>query len=190
VLIEGLPLEQILLPTELKTLTLAPADRDLIGAEVELVGAPRREHRLKDALQPLLPRFDDVLIDCPPSLGFLTLNALVAADGLLVPLQAEYFALEGLSELTATLARVQRALNPGLALLGVLLTMMDGRTNLSQQVAAEIRGHFKERVFKTTIPRSVRLGEAPSFGKPVLLYDIRSRGAEAYLGLAKELIGP
>ena len=188
VLIEQLPLEEILLPTELPQLALAPSHRNLTGAEIELVPLLAREFRLREALQPLLARYDYIFIDCPPSLGLLTVNALAAAHSVLIPLQAEYFALEGISELQATMKRVQRALNPALSLEGVLLTMVDDRTNLSQQVSAEIRAHFKERVYRTVIPRSVRLGEAPSFGKPILLYDIRSRGAEAYLELAKELM--
>jgi len=187
-LINQVPLEQILIPTDLQHLTLAPSDRNLTGAEVELVPALAREFRLKEALAPVVPRFDYLLLDCPPSLGLLTVNALAAADSVLIPLQCEYFALEGISELTATMRRIQRALNPRLEIEGVLLTMVDDRTNLSQQVATEIRTHFKQQVFRTTIPRSVRLGEAPSFGKPILLYDIRSRGAEAYLDLAKELM--
>jgi len=187
-LIDQQPLEPILLPTDLPHLTLAPSDRNLTGAEVELVPMLAREFRLKEALAAVAPRYDYVLVDCPPSLGLLTVNALAAADRLLVPLQCEYFALEGISELVNTLGRVQRSLNPALELEGVLLTMVDERTNLAQQVAGEIRGHFKDRVFRTAIPRSVRLGEAPSFGKPILLYDIRSRGAEAYLELAKEVM--
>jgi chromosome partitioning protein len=187
-LIDQRPLQEVVLETELKHLQLVPSDRNLTGAEVELVPMLAREFRLRDALQPLLPRYDYLIVDCPPSLGLLTVNALAAADALLIPLQCEYFALEGISELTTTLARVQRALNPRLTVLGVLLTMVDERTNLTQQVMAEIRSHFKERVFKTVVPRSVRLAEAPSFGKPILLYDIRSRGAEAYLELAKELM--
>lgn len=187
-LIERIPIEEILLPTDLPQLALAPSDRNLTGAEIELVPLLAREFRMREALQPVLPRYDYVLIDCPPSLGLLTVNALAAAGSVLIPLQAEYFALEGVSELRATMKRVQRALNPVLALEGVLLTMVDDRTNLSQQVAAEIRGHFKQGVYRTVIPRSVRLGEAPSFGKPILLYDIRSRGAIAYLDLAKELM--
>ena len=188
VLLEGKALEEILVATDLERLTLAPADRELTGAEIELVPALAREYRLKEALDPLRERYDYVFLDCPPSLGLLTVNALAAADRLLVPLQCEYFALEGISELMNTLKRVKRALNPRLGVLGVLLTMVDERTNLAQQVAAEIRQHFKEQVFRVQIPRSVRLGEAPSFGKPILLYDIRSKGAEAYLALARELM--
>ena len=188
VLLEGKPMEEILVATDLERLTLAPADRELTGAEIELVPALAREYRLKEALEPLRERYDYVFLDCPPSLGLLTVNALAAADRLLVPLQCEYFALEGISELMTTLKRVKRALNTRLEVLGVLLTMVDERTNLAQQVAAEIRQHFKEQVFRAQIPRSVRLGEAPSFGKPILLYDIRSKGAEAYLALARELM--
>ena len=187
-LIDQHPLEDILLPTDLPHLTLAPSDRNLTGAEVELVPMLAREYRLKEALAPVAARYDYVFIDCPPSLGLLTVNALAAADRLLVPLQCEYFALEGISELMNTLRRIQRSLNPALDVEGVLLTMVDDRTNLTQQVAGEIRGHFKDKVFRTVIPRSIRLGEAPSFGKPILLYDIRSRGAEAYLELAKEVM--
>ena len=188
VLIDQVPIEQILVGTDLAHLTLAPSDRNLTGAEVELVPVLARETRLKLALAPVLPKFDYILVDCPPSLGLLTVNALTAADSVLVPLQCEYFALEGISELMATLKRVQRALNPGLGVEGVLLTMVDERTNLTQQVMAEIREHFKDKVFATAIPRNIKLGEAPSFGKPILLYDIRSRGSEAYLELAKELM--
>jgi chromosome partitioning protein len=188
VLIDQRPLDEILIPTDLEHLTLAPADRNLTGAEVELVPLLAREYRLKEALATVAPRFDYVFIDCPPSLGLLTVNALAAADSVLIPLQCEYFALEGISELTATMRRVQKALNPTLELEGVLLTMVDERTNLTQQVMADIRTHFKEKVFATLVPRSVRLAEAPSFGKPVLLYDIRSKGAEAYLDLAKEVM--
>jgi chromosome partitioning protein len=187
-LINQVPLDEILLTTDLKHLTLAPSDRNLTGAEVELVPVLAREFRLKEALAATAARFDYVLVDCPPSLGLLTVNALVAADTVLIPLQCEYFALEGISELTATMKRIQRALNPRLEIEGVLLTMFDERTNLTQQVAAEIQTHFRDQVFRTVIPRSVRLGEAPSFGKPILLYDIRSKGAEAYLDLAKELM--
>jgi chromosome partitioning protein len=188
-LIEQRPLEEILIPTELGHLTLAPSDRNLTGAEVELVPLLAREFRLKEALAPVAGRYDYVFIDCPPSLGLLTVNALAAAHAVLVPLQCEYFALEGITELVGTLGRVQRALNPELTVEGVLLTMVDERTNLTQQVIQEIRAHFKDQVFRTQIPRSVRLAEAPSFGKPVLLYDIRSKGAEAYLDLAREVMG-
>jgi chromosome partitioning protein len=188
VLIDQIPLEQILLATDLEHLTLAPSDRNLTGAEVELVAVLARETRLKTALGPVVDQYDYVFIDCPPSLGLLTVNALTAADAVLVPLQCEYFALEGITELMATLKRIQKALNPGLGVEGVLLTMVDERTNLSQQVMGEIKAHFKEKVFESTIPRNIKLGEAPSFGKPILLYDIRSRGAEAYLDLAKELM--
>lgn len=188
VLIDQRPLEEILVATDLTHLTLAPSDRNLTGAELELVPLLAREFRLREALAGLLPRYDYVLLDCPPSLGLLTVNALAAAGSVLIPLQCEYFALEGISELTATMRRVQRALNPALELEGVLLTMVDERTNLSQQVMGEIREHFKDKVFASTVPRSVRLAEAPSFGKPILLYDIKSKGAEAYLELAKEVM--
>ena len=188
VLVDQRPIGEILLPTELEHLTLAPADRNLTGAEVELVPLLAREFRLKEALAPVAAQYDYVIVDCPPSLGLLTVNALTAAQSVLVPLQCEYFALEGVSELMDTLRRVQRALNPELDVEGVLLTMVDERMNLTQQVMGDIRSHFKEKVFQATIPRSVRLAEAPSFGKPVILYDIRSKGAEAYLDLAKELM--
>jgi chromosome partitioning protein len=188
VLIDQRPLEEVLVPTDLAHLTLAPSDRNLTGAELELVPLLAREFRLREALAGLLPRYDYVLLDCPPSLGLLTVNALAAAGSVLIPLQCEYFALEGITELTATMRRVQRALNPALELEGVLLTMVDERTNLSQQVMGEIREHFQDKVFASTIPRSVRLAEAPSFGKPILLYDIKSKGAEAYLELAKEVM--
>ena len=188
VLIEQQPIESVMLATDLEHLTLVPSDRNLTGAEVELVSVLAREYRLKEALAPVVSRYDYVIIDCPPSLGLLTVNALAAAHGVLVPMQCEFFALEGLSELTATLERIKRALNPELEIEGVLLTMVDERTNLTQQVIAEVREHFKEKVFATQVPRSVKLAEAPSFGQPVILYDIRSRGAEAYLGLARELM--
>jgi chromosome partitioning protein len=188
VLIGQRPLESVALKTDLEHLTLVPSDRNLTGAEVELVSVLAREYRLKEALATVVAGYDYVIVDCPPSLGLLTVNALTAADSVLVPMQCEFFALEGLSELTATLQRVKRALNPALEIEGVLLTMVDERTNLTQQVISEVRGHFKEKVFDTQVPRSVRLAEAPSFGQPVILYDIRSRGAEAYLKLAKELM--
>ena len=187
-LIEQRPLEELIITTDLEQLSLVPSDRNLTGAEVELVPLLAREFRLKEALAPVAGRFDYVFIDCPPSLGLLTVNALVAADRVLIPLQCEYFALEGVSELTSTIQRIKRALNPSLEIEGVILTMVDERTNLTQQVIGEVRGHFHDQVFKTQVPRSVRLAEAPSFGKPVLLYDIRSKGAEAYLELAQELM--
>jgi chromosome partitioning protein len=176
------------LDTELPHLKLLPSERDLLGAEIELVGAGDRERRLAAALAPARDAFDFVLIDCPPSLGLLTLNALVAADSLLVPVQCEYLALEGLSEVLATWQRVVASLNAGLKLEGIVLTMYDERTNLSRQVADEIRTHLGTQVLETAIPRNIRLGEAPSFGKPIFTYDIRSRGAEAYMRLAREII--
>jgi chromosome partitioning protein len=181
-------LEAILLPTELEYLMVAPAGRDLVGVEVELVAAKGREFRLREALGPVRDRFQYVLVDCPPSLGLLTVNALAAADGILIPVQCEYLALEGVSELVDTLQRIRASINPGLEIEGVLLTMFDERTNLSRQVVADIRSFFKEQVYRTIVPRNVRLGEAPSFGKPIMLYDIRSRGAESYLDLAREVI--
>jgi chromosome partitioning protein len=187
-LIEQRPLDELIVSTDLEHLSLVPSDRNLTGAEVELVPLMAREYRMKEALAPVVARFDYVFIDCPPSLGLLTVNALAAADSILIPLQCEYFALEGISELTATLQRVKRALNPSLEIEGVILTMVDERTNLTQQVIGEVRSHFRDQVFKTQVPRSVRLAEAPSFGQPVLLYDIRSKGAEAYLELAQELM--
>lgn len=176
------------LPTTLAALQVIPARRDLIGAEVELVDMPDREHRLRRALQPIASRYEYILIDCPPSLGFLTLNALVAADSVLVPLQCEYFALEGLGQTLDTIRRCRQTLNPRLELEGILLTMYDGRVNLSGQVAQEVRQHFPDRVFRTVIPRNVRLSEAPSHGQPVILYDIHCSGAEGYLQLAREVI--
>ena len=177
-----------ILETGVKDLWLIPADRNLTGAEVELVNLPNREGRLRDLLIPLRDRFDYILIDTPPSLGLLTLNALVAADAVLIPLNCEYFALEGIADLIATLRRVRAAMNPALDLAGVLLTMHDERTNLGQQVAKDIREFFKNRVYDTVIPRNVRLGEAPSHGLPAILYDVKSRGSEAYLALARELL--
>ncbi len=187
-LLRQLPLGKTVIPTQLPFLWVAPANRELGGAEVELVDQEQREYRLREALRPILENYDYVLIDSPPSLGLLTLNALVAADSVLIPVQCEYLALEGVSELVATLARVRASLNPSLGIEGVLLTMYDDRTNLSRQVVEEIQGHFKEKVFETIVPRNVRLGEAPSFGKPIMLYDIRSKGAESYLNLAREII--
>jgi chromosome partitioning protein len=182
------PLPNIIQPTQIPNLKVLPADKNLTGAEVELVDAEKREYKLKDLLAGVAPDFDFVVIDCPPSLGLLTLNALTAADSLLVPIQCEYFALEGVTELFDTLARIRRVLNPGLAIEGLLLTMFDERTNLSSAVANDLRDFYGQQVFETMIPRNVRLAEAPSYGKPIILYDIRSRGAESYLQLAKEVM--
>jgi len=179
---------EVILPTALPALQVLPARRELVGAEVELVDLPDRERRLKQALESVASRFEYIIIDCPPSLGFLTLNALVAADSVLVPLQCEYYALEGLGQILETIRLCQQSLNPRLGIEGILLTMLDGRVNLAGQVAAEVRQHFGERVFRTVIPRNVRLGEAPSHGMPIILYDIRCPGAEGYLQLAREVI--
>ncbi len=176
------------LPTAVAGLDLVPADRNLTGAELELVGLPDRERRLGRLVRPLRDRYQYLFIDTPPSLGLLTLNALVAADTVLIPLHCEYFALEGLADLVATLRRVRAAFNPSLDIEGVLMTMYDERTNLGQQVARDIRGFFKEKVFETVVPRNVRLGEAPSHGVPAILYDVKSRGAAAYLTLAREVL--
>jgi chromosome partitioning protein len=172
----------------LPQLDVLPATPDLAGAELELVALSGRELRLKEALAPLVARYRYVLIDCPPSLGLLTLNALAAADAVLVPLQCAYYAMEGLSQILRTIRLVQKGLNPRLALEGILLTMFDGRNNLSRQVSEEIRAHFPRETLRTVIPRNVRLSEAPSHGKPIILYDITSRGAVAYLELARELM--
>ena len=176
------------LPTQMSGLWLIPADRNLTGAEIDLVTLPDRESRLRTLLEPLREQYDYIFIDTPPSLGLLTLNALVAADAVLIPLNCEYFALEGLADLVATLRRVRGAFNPDLEIAGVLMTMHDERTNLGQQVARDIRAFFQERVFQTVIPRNVRLGEAPSHGLPGVVYDARSRGAEAYLALTREFL--
>ena len=180
--------EAFIIPTGVTNLSVMPADRSLTGAEIELVGLPEREHRLKRVLDPLRGSFDHIFVDCPPSLGLLTLNALVAADAVLIPLHCEYFALEGLADLVGTMRRVRGGLNPGLDIEGVLLTMYDDRTNLGQLVARDVREFFKEKVFNTIIPRNVRLGEAPSHGIPCVLYDAKSRGAAAYIALAKEML--
>jgi len=169
-------------------LHLVPGDRDLIGAEFELTEVEGREFRLKGLLGAVREKYRHILIDCPPSLGLLTVNALTAADAVLIPVQCEYLALEGISQLMDTLGRVRQALNPGLEIEGVVMTMFDERTNLSRQVVEEVRNAFGDRVYKTVVPRNIRLGEAPSHGKPIFLYDIRSRGAEAYLNLAKEFV--
>jgi len=180
--------EDVLLSTSLGHVKLIPSSISLAGAEVELVGVRNREFLLRKALNGIRGHYDFILIDCPPSLGLLTLNALTAADSVLVPMQCEYYALEGLSHLLGTIDLVRDRLNPKLSIYGILLTMFDVRNNLSSQVAAEVRNHFQELVFRTVIPRNVRLGESPSHGMPVLLYDIRSTGAQSYLNLAKEVI--
>ena len=180
--------EAFIIETAVQQLDLVPADRSLTGAEIELVTLAQREERLRMLVAGARARYDYMFIDCPPSLGLLTLNALVAADAVIIPLHCEYFALEGLADLVGTMRRVRAALNPSLDIEGVLLTMFDERTNLGQQVANDVRGFFKEKVFRTVIPRNVRLGEAPSHGMPVILYDAKSRGAEAYQALAREFL--
>ena len=188
VLVDGLPLREIIKPTEIPTLFVAPSSVDLVAAELELGGLEGREFYLKRALEGATGDFDYVLIDSPPSLGLLTINGLTAADSVLVPMQCEYFAIEGVAQLLNTIERVQASLNPNLEIEGLALTMYDERINLSRQVAEEVRNHFGEKVYRTVIPRNVRLAEAPSFGKPIILYDIRSRGSEAYVSLAREFI--
>jgi len=179
---------QAVLATELEGLSLIPAHKNLIGANVELVNAEGREFRLRNALQPIRDQFDFIILDCPPALDLLTLNALVAADSVLIPMQAEYFAMEGVSELLDTVERLRRSFNPELQIEGVLLTMFDERTNLAQQVSHELKKFFSKKLLRTVIPRNVRLAEAPSYGKPALLYDVHSRGSESYIRLAKELM--
>jgi chromosome partitioning protein len=181
-------LDNAIQPTELAQLSLVASHKNLIGANLELIDMDGREYRLRQALNGVRDRYRFVVLDCPPALDLLTLNALVAADSVLIPMQAEYFALEGISELLDTIARIRESLNPALEVEGVVLTMYDERTNLAQQVTTELKNFFKEKLCATTIPRNVRLAEAPSYGKPALLYDVRSRGAEAYIKLAKELM--
>jgi chromosome partitioning protein len=189
VLIDGVPVKEVAQPDEqLPFLHVVPATQDLVGAELELVGSPNREGRLRAALDPVRDDYDYVLIDCPPSLGLVTLNVLTAADGVLIPIQCEYYALEGISQLLNTIRLVQQNFNPGFQIDGVLLTMFDARLNLSKQVVAEAKEYFGAKVFRTLIPRNVRLAEAPSFGKPILLYDVQSVGAKSYLSVAQELI--
>lgn len=182
------PLEKLIVDTELEKLKLVPADKNLAGAVVEINELPERESILKRLLAPVREKFDYIIIDTPPSLNLLTLNALVAADSVLIPIQSEYFALEGVSDLLETLIRVRRGYNPELAIEGILITMYDERTNLANQVLSDLRNFFGEQVFRTLIPRNVRLAEAPSFGKPIILYDARSRGAESYISLAREIL--
>lgn len=187
-LVFGEPLSSILLPTEMDSLLLAPAGRELVGVTMELGQMEGRERRLAELLEPVAVEFDFILIDCPPALDLLTVNALVAADSVLIPIPCEYFALEGVSELIETVRQIRRQCNPELEIEGVLITMFDERTNLARQVHADLQSFFGPRMFDTKIPRNIRLGEAPSHGKPILLYDIRSKGAESYIRLAKEVI--
>jgi chromosome partitioning protein len=188
VLLGGFALADAVLPTDFEGLDLVPGDKNLVGANLELVDMPRREFRLQEKLAPTRGEYDYVLIDCPPALDLLTLNALIAADSVLVPIQCEFFALEGISELMDTIDRVRDSFAHPLQIEGILLTMFDDRTNLTRQVAADLRDFFREQVFKTVIPRSIRLAEAPSHGKTILVYDVRSRGAESYIRLAKEIL--
>ena len=189
-LMQEVPLERVIVPTEIEHLMLAPATINLAGADVELVAALSRETRLRQALAPVASGYDFVLIDSPPSLGLLTINALTAADSCLIPVQAEFYALEGLAQLTSVIWRVRDALNPTLHVSGVLVTMFDGRTRLALEVIRELEKFFPEQIFKTQIPRNVRISEAPSYGKPVLLFDLKSRGAQAYLAVAREMLEP
>lgn len=188
VLMGFVPAAAALLPTALQGLQVLPASRDLVGVNIELVQTPGRETRLREALAPLRSQFDFIILDCPPALDLLNLNALVAADAVIIPMQCEYFALEGISQLLETVQAVQASWNPKLRIEGILFNQFDERTNLSRQVAEDLRQHFGAQIFQTTIPRNIRLAEAPSFGQPVLLYDVRSRGSEAYLQLAREVI--
>ncbi|HNQ44302.1 MAG TPA: AAA family ATPase [Candidatus Cloacimonadota bacterium] len=187
-LIGRVPIQDTILPTTTENLFCVPGNINLTGAEIELVHEFAREHKLKEALQPILNDYDYILIDCPPSLGLLTVNAMTASTDVLVPIQCEYYALEGVSQLLTTIRLIQKNLNPALNIIGVLLTMFDKRVNLSMQVAKEVHRYFKEKVFRTVIPRNIKLTEAPSFGKPIFLYDIRSPGAMSYLNLANEII--
>jgi chromosome partitioning protein len=180
--------DDIIVPIQPDGVSLAPADKNLVAANLDLVGTTEREFHLRDALIPIREKFDFILIDCPPALDLLTVNALVASDSVLVPIQCEFFALEGISQLMDTVERLKDGLQPTLAIEGILLTMFDDRTNLSRQVASDLREFFKGEVFQTVIPRSIRLAEAPSFGKTILSYDPRSKGAECYIQLAKEIV--
>jgi chromosome partitioning protein len=188
VLLEGVPLKEAVLDTSLSFLSIVPADIDLVGAEIELVSADDRERHLARALSSVKDDYDYVIVDCPPSLGLLTLNALAAADSALVPLQCEYYALEGLAHILKTVSLVRERLNPNLKIEGIVLTMFDGRTSLAAQVKAEVNQHLGSQVMTTIIPRNIRLTEAPSYGKPIMLYDLRSSGATAYLELTKEVL--
>jgi chromosome partitioning protein len=189
-LLQEVPLDNVIVATEIENLQLVPATINLAGADVELVAALSRETRLRQALGPIAPGYDFVLIDSPPSLGLLTINALTAADDCIIPVQAEFYALEGLAQLTNVIWRVRDALNPTLHVSGVLVTMFDGRTRLALEVIRELQKYFPEQIFKTQIPRNVRISEAPSYGKPVILFDLKSRGAQAYLAVAREMLEP
>jgi len=188
-LLQGTGLKEIIQKTDLAYLDIITSNTDLIGAEVELIQEKDREKRLLSLIREVEADYDYIFIDCPPSLGLLTINSLTAADSVIIPLQCEYYALEGLGQLLKTIRLIKQALNPGLEIEGILLTMFDSRNNLSHQVAQEVMTHFKDKVFKTIIPRNIRLSEAPSYGKPVILYDIHSKGAETYLSLAREIMG-
>ena len=188
VLIGVRPVEEVICATKIENLALLPASRDLIGAEIELVPLPRREYRLDEAIAQVRRQYEFVIIDCPPSLGLLTVNALTAADGVLIPLQCEYYALEGLSALLETIGFIRQSLNPKLDIQGLLLTMFDTRNGLAHQVVNEVRQHFPNQVFQSVVPRNVRLSECPSYGVPAMVYDASSRGARAYAALAQELI--
>ena len=188
VLVHGESLASVLQPTELDALFVAPASRELVGTTVELAQEPDRDKRLSVAITPLVEQYDYILVDCPPSLDILTVNALIAANSVLVPIQCEYFALEGVSELLETIRQIRRLRNPHLQIEGMLLTMFDERTNLSHQVMENLKEFFDVQLFSTIIPRNIRLGEAPSHGRPILLYDIKSKGAESYIRLAREII--
>jgi chromosome partitioning protein len=188
VLLGGMPIEQTILKTECEGFELVPADKNLVAANLELVDLPERELRLGQALASVRDRYDYILIDCPPALDLLTLNALVAADSVLIPIQCEFFALEGISQLMDTVDKVRQSFSHPLKIEGILLTMYDDRTNLTRQVADDLREFFSDEVLSTVIPRSIRLAEAPSYGKPILMYDPRSRGAESYIKLAKEIL--
>ena len=188
VLVEGAKVQDCIRPTLVEGMHVIPGSVDLAGAEIELVAIQRREYRLRDALAEVRSRYDFILLDCPPSLGLMTLNALVAADAVLIPLQTEYYALEGLTQLMRTVQMVQGGLNPALGIDGIVLTMFDGRTNLSIQVADEVKRHFPEKVYRSVVPRNVRLSEAPSHGRPISRYDPRSRGTEVYRELAQEVL--
>lgn len=187
-LLSAQPAENIVRATEFHGLSILPTDQNLVAANIELVDAPDREYRLRNALDPLRQSYDFILIDCPPALDLLTLNALIAADAVLIPIQCEFFALEGISQLMDTVDRVRDSFNHNLAIEGILLTMYDDRTNLTKQVANDLKEFFADEVFQTVIPRSIRLAEAPSFGKPILAYDVSSKGAESYIKLAKEIM--